>query len=109
MRRSILNVESVKKRESAMLVVYFYLILYFYFILFFLLFHPLHPHPRPQVIFADRSTAVLRCSLLFLSLYVFACMSWDFFFILDSRLANVWERNCLWLSACRLLIVVPLF
>ena len=26
--------------------------------------------------------------------YGFACMSWWFFFILDTRLPNLWERNC---------------
>ena len=33
----------------------------------------------------------------------------DFFFILDSRLANCFEKkNSFWLSACIVLIVVPL-
>ena len=33
------------------------------------------------------------CGLLFLSLYVLACMSWYFCFILDCLLGNFWERN----------------
>ena len=44
-------------------------------------------------------------------LYVFACMFWliVFLFTLDSRLANyLGKKLSFWLSACSVLIVVPL-
>ena len=62
----------------------------------------------PVIFFLAVSRRCFCCGLLFLSLYVFACMSWwNLYF--GQRLATFWERNCpfgfLFVSV---LIVVPL-
>ena len=59
---------------------------------------PLPQPPIPVIFLLTIPRRCFCCGLLFLSLYVFACMPW-WTFILDNRFANLGKKLSFWLSA----------